>query len=578
MKKILLLYVILKDTSNSMRLFLLLFTGLSILSFGQSKRDKELVKQVDKIISASYKNFAPGCAVLIAKKGEVLFEKGFGSANLELNVSMKPEMVFRIGSITKQFTAMAVLQLADKGQIALTDSIQKFIKDFRFKGKTITIENLLTHTSGIKGYEQIDAKVPNAMRIDFSPKNIIDSLNKLSLEFDPNTRYNYSNSNYFLLGYIIEQVSGKSYQQYLKEHILDPAGLSSTFYENQTHLIPNRANGYSFSDGKYWNADFISMALVYSAGALRSNVSDLYKWHKALYEGKIVKKETFLKAIQPYKLADGRQIDYGYGFFNKTENGINSIGHGGAIDGFRAIEMYYPAQDIFITLLCNSETDNFERFFESISNLVLRNPTKSSYQDLKISDTILDSYIGSYKFQEDTAQFIKIYKKDGRLYGELSNGSGSNMALLAQSETFFYLPDVRRIPTTIEFIKKYGEVTGLYWTQEKKNEAFLSAITIKDNEFKEIKLSGEKLDSYVGTYKNDKYNVSIKIYRANGRIYGDLSNGTGSNMVFMALTDTKFFLPDIQRIKTMADFVKENGKVTKVILTQEQPVEFIKVE
>jgi CubicO group peptidase (beta-lactamase class C family) len=458
-----------------MKLYLfILFTGLSTLSFGQGKQDKELVKQIDKSISDNYKNYAPGFAVLIAKKGEVLLEKGYGTANIELNVPMKSEMVFRIGSITKQFTAIAILQLVDKGAIELTDSIQKFIKGFHSKGKTITIENLLTHTSGIKAYEEIDVKIPNAMRIEFSPKTVIDSLDKLSLDFEPNTKYKYCNSNYFLLGYIIEQVSGKPYPQYLKENILDPAGLNSTFYENTAEIILNRTNGYSLSDGKYWNADFISMALVYSAGALRSNVSDLHKWHKALYEGKIVKKETFLKAIQPYKLVDGKQIEYGYGFFNKTENGINSIGHGGAIDGFRAIEMFYPEQEIYITLLCNSETDNFERFFQSISNIILG-------------------------------------------------------------------------------------VTA-------------------ENEQNEIKLSGETLDSYVGTYKNDKYNVSIKIYRANGRIYGDLSNGTGSYLMFMALTDTNFLLPDIQRVKTTADFVKGNGKVTKVILTQEQPVEFMKIE
>lgn len=468
------LLCVVKVNSITMRLYLVfIFIGLSNLSFGQRKQDKELVKLVDKSISDNYKNFAPGCAVLIARKGELLLEKGYGNANLELNVPMSSEMVFRIGSITKQFTAIAILQLVERGQIALTDSIQKFLKGFHFKGKTVTIENLLTHTSGIKAYEEIDAKIPNAMRIEFSPKTVIDSLNKFPLEFEPNTKYKYCNSNYFLLGYIIEQASGKPYPQYLKENLLAPAGLNSTFYENIAEVIPNRANGYSFSEGKYWNADFISMSLVYGAGALRSTVSDLYKWHQTLYDGKLLKKETFLKAIQPYKLADGKHIDYGYGFFNKTENGINSIGHGGAIDGFRAIEMYYPEQDIFITLLCNSETDNFERFFQSISNIILG---------------------------------IK-----------------------------------------------------------------------EDNERKEIKLSGETLDSYIGTYRNDKYNVSIKIYRANGRIYGDLSNGTGSYLMFMALTDTKFLLPDIQRVKTIADFVKENGRVTKVILTQEQPVEFIKI-
>ena len=458
-----------------MRLILLL--SLSILhtfSFGQTKQDKELVKQVDKLITENYATYAPGCAVLVARKGELLLEKGYGIANLELNTPMSAAMVFRIGSITKQFTAVAILQLVEKGQIALTDSIQRFIKDFHFKGKKITIENLMTHTSGIKGYEEIDANIPNAIRIDFPPKAVIDSLDKLPLDFEPNTKYSYSNSNYFLLAYIIEQVSGKSYPQYLTENVFAPAGLSATFYESQTAVIPNRASGYSLSDSKYWNADFISMALVYGAGALRSTVGDLYKWHKALYEGKLIKKEILLKATTPYTLANGTPIEYGYGFFNKTENGIRSIGHGGAIDGFRAAAMYYPEQDVFITTLCNSESDNFAGFFERISNTVLG-------------------------------------------------------------------------------IKKADEPT-------------------------EIKLRGEILDSYIGTYKNDKYNVSIKIYRANGRIYGDLSNGTGSYLMFMALTETRFLLPDIKRVKTMANFVKENGKVTKVILTQEEPVEFIRTE
>lgn len=454
-----------------MRLYLtILFTVLASLSFGQSKQDKELVKQVEKSISDNYKNYAPGCAVLIAKKGEVLLEKAYGTANLELNVPMKPEMVFRIGSITKQFTATAILQLVDKGQIALTDSIQKFVKNFHFKGKTITVENLLTHTSGIKAYEEIDVKIPNAMRIEFSPKTVIDSLDKLSLAFEPNTKYNYCNSNYFLLGYIIEQVSGKPYPQYLKENILDPAGLTSTFYENTAEIKLNRANGYSFSDGKYWNADFISMSLVYGAGALRSTVSDLYKWHQALYEGKLLKKETFLKAIQPYKLADGKQIEYCYGFFNKTENGINSIGHGGAIDGFRAIEMYYPGKDIFIALLCNSENDNFERFFQSISDIVLSVKTGNGLKEVNLSKETLNSYTGTYKNDQYNQSMTIQMGGDGRLYCTLSNGTGTNMVLFAQNETLFLLPEVKRIRTTLQFVVENGRATKIIWAQENTGE------------------------------------------------------------------------------------------------------------
>ena len=454
-----------------MRLFLaILLSALFTVSSGQSKQDKELVKEVDELISDNLKNYAPGCALLVAKKGEVLLEKGYGIANLELNVPMKSEMIFRIGSITKQFTAIAILQLVDKGQIELSDSIQKFIKGFHSKGKKITIENLLTHTSGIKPYEEIDVKIPNAMRIEFSPKTVIDSLDKLSLEFEPDTKYNYCNSNYFLLGYIIEQVSGKPYPQYLRENILTPAGLNSTFYENTAEIRPNRANGYSFSDGKYWNTDFISMSLVYGAGALRSTVSDLYKWHQALYEGKLLKKETFLKAIQPYKLADGKQIDYCYGFFNKTENGINSIGHGGAIDGFRAIEMYYPNQDIFITLMCNSETDNFERFFQSISDIILPVKKSNDLKEVKLSREILNSYVGTYKNDQYNQSMTIQMGGDGRLYCTLSNGTGTNMVLFAQDDTLFLLPEVKRIRTTLQFVVENGRATKIIWVQENTGE------------------------------------------------------------------------------------------------------------
>lgn len=457
------------------KLIILFFlTTITTLSYTQSKQDKELIKQIDQVANDNYKKFAPGCAILVMKQGKVIYEKGLGLANLELNVPMKPGMVFRIGSITKQFTAIAILQLMEKGQLALQDSIQKFISGFHFKGKTITIENLLTHTSGITGYDKLDAGIPNAIRVDFKTRAIIDTLDKLPLEFDPGTRFSYSNSNYFLLGYIIEQLSGKTYPQYLKENILDTAGLQSTHYDSQTELIPDRSAGYSYADGKYQNAGFISMSLVYSAGALVSTVGDLYKWHLALYNGKLIKKESLARATTAFRLADGTLSEYGYGFFIRNVNGANLIGHGGAIDGFRAMEAYYPEQDIFIACLLNSERDNDVQLFQLIANKVI------------------------------------------------------------------------------------GEKAGL------QNQ--------------EIRVSDELLNSYIGSYKNEKYNVSINVYRVGNYLYGDLSNGTGSYMKFVALTEKTFELPDIKRIPTTAEFVTENGKITKLILTQEQPAEFVRVQ
>ncbi|PZX55615.1 serine hydrolase [Algoriphagus chordae] len=449
----------------------IILISLSTYTFGQSRNDKRIIDQIDKIILESFENVAPGCAILIAKDGKVILEKAYGTANLELGVATKPEMVFRIGSITKQFTAIAILQLVEKGDLALTDSIQKFIKNFQFKGKTITIENLLTHTSGIRGYEQFDSKIPNAMRVEFPIRAMIDSLDKVSLEFEPNTQFNYSNSNYYLLGYIIEQITGKSYQQYLEENIFGPAGLNSTYYENQIEIIPNRTNGYSFSNGKYWNVDFISMSLVYSAGALRSNVSDLFKWHKALNEGKLIRKETFLNAITPYKFPDGKLSNYGYGFFIDNETNRRSFGHPGAIDGFRAVEMYYPEEDIFITLLGNSDRDNLQNLFETISNIILENNSTKSDKELMLSSSTIANYVGLYK-NEEYDETIKIYSENGNLYADFLNGTGYKMVLKSISSTKFILPDIRRIKTYIEFIYTEGQVTKIITTQTKSGEYF----------------------------------------------------------------------------------------------------------
>lgn len=444
------------------------------ISFAQNKQDKKLTESLDKLISERLANVAPGCAVLVAKKGQVMYEKGFGIVNIELAVPMRPDMIFRIGSMTKQYTAIAILQLIEQGKISLQDSIQKFIKNFPYKGKTITIENLLTHTSGIKDYEQLDAHIPNAIRIEFPVKQIIDSLANLPLDFIPSAKFGYSNSNYFMLGYIIEQVSGRTYKDYLHENLFMPAGLSNTFYDSPTQIISNRASGYTKDSAIFKNVDYLSMSLVYSAGALLSNVSDLFKWHQALYSYKLVKKETLEKAFTSFKLTDGKLTEYGYGWFIKDWKGSKSIGHGGAIDGFRSWEIYFPDQDIFVTALFNSDSYSFFNLFDDITSLIIGKSLQTTYKDLKIDDKILNSYTGIYKFPEDSTQFIKIYKTGNRLFAELSNGTGNNMTLLAQSATLFYLPDVRRIPTTIEFIIESGKVKGIYWTQEKRHEGIKS--------------------------------------------------------------------------------------------------------
>jgi CubicO group peptidase (beta-lactamase class C family) len=294
----------------------------------------------------------------------------------------------------------------------------------------------------------------------------------LPLEFVPGTKYHYSNSNYLLLGYIIEQASGKSYQAYLQEHIFHPAGLADTYYDNPTQIIKNRVNGYTKEGSRYRNADYISPFQVFSAGALASNVEDLFKWHEALYTYKLMRKETLQKALTPFKLSNDSVSEYGYGWFIRDWKGSPSIGHGGAIDGFRSMEMYFPHQNIFVVALFNSDDDSCFSLCENIMDLVVGKSLSIAYKDEEVTDTVLNTYVGTYVSAEMPASTdsIKIYKEGAHLYCDLSNKTGIHMQLFAQSPTLFYFPIIKRVTTTIEFVVEHGNVQKAFWTQEKKHE------------------------------------------------------------------------------------------------------------
>jgi CubicO group peptidase (beta-lactamase class C family) len=436
---------------KSFRLFFLLLLSCT-LSFGQSKEDKLLSKKLGQLLSSKFKPTEPGCAVLIAKKGEVIYKNAFGSASIELNTAIQPDMVFNLGSITKQFTAVAILQLVEQGKISLQDSLQKYVKNFPSKGFTITIEHLLTHTSGIKDYLQLDFDQPYMERWDFSPVAIIDSFKNQPLEFEPGTKFQYSNSGYFLLGYIVEVVTGKTWQEYLKQHILVPLGLTHTYTDSPNEIIPGRVYGYMNNNGHFEKADYWSATLPYSAGAIISNVEDLYKWHTGLYEYKILKKETLEKAFTSFKLKNGLSTGYGYGWFIKKSNDFFSIEHSGGMVGFVSNEIYYPDEDVFIALLFNSGNAPKDELSVRISEWALG---RSLQPDIKIDDSLLNKYTGTYLFTLDSTRTIVLKKESGRLIADIS-GQGT-LPLIFETETKFQFKGV--LDAKAEFIKENGKVT-----------------------------------------------------------------------------------------------------------------------
>lgn len=334
------------------------FLIIMLLVF-QNAFSQNLEAKIDSLIPAKFKSENPGGVFLAVKKGKVLYRKAFGMADLELNVKMKPEFVFEIGSMTKQFTAVSVLILAEQGKLKLDDEITKFIPGYPTNGNRITIHNLLTHTSGIKDFTSMKA-IKNIAREDLSPKELVDFFKNEPIDFKPGEQYKYCNSGYVLLGYIIEIVSGESYKDFIAENIFKKAGMENTFYASHDRIIQNRVSGYRDKDGLV-NASYISFSIPYASGSIMSNVDDLAKWQYALNNNVILDKVFTQKAFTNYQLNNGTYIDYGYGWhLEKVKNKIVRE-HGGSIFGFKSMGVYVPEDEIYVVGLsncdCNSPTE-----------------------------------------------------------------------------------------------------------------------------------------------------------------------------------------------------------------------------
>ena len=263
-------------------------TGIFNVSYGQAKVDK-----LDKLISAYAEYGKFNGSVLVAEKGKVIYKKGFGLADMEWNIPNQPDTKHRLGSITKQFTAMSIMQLVEQGKLKLDVPISTYLPDYPKKnGDVITIHHLLTHSSGIPNMTSFPGFVKDVMRNSYSPVQLVNMSADSTLQFKPGERFAYSNSGYILLGYIIEKVTGKSYEQVLQENIFTPLKMNNTGYDHHGTLLKNRASGYEKNGRRYVNANFIDMSVPHAAGALYSTVEDLYLWDQALYGNQLLRKEN----------------------------------------------------------------------------------------------------------------------------------------------------------------------------------------------------------------------------------------------------------------------------------------------
>lgn len=328
-------------------------------------------QKIDSILTNKYKSNEPGVVALVSKGDQFVYHKAFGKANLELNVPMRTNQVFNIGSMTKQFTAMAILMLVEQGKLALDNEIINFLPDYPTNGQRITIHHLLNHTSGIKNYTSI-RKIRSMIRTDVSPKELIDIFNKEPLDFNPGEKFKYNNSGYFVLGYIIEQVSGESYGDFIEKNIFQPLGMTSSFYGSHSKIIQNRASGYHSRKNQFKNVMYASYSLSQAAGSLTSNTEDLFKWLQAIKNNTLVKKETKDKLFTNYNLEDGSSTNYGYGWHIRGINNIETYQHGGSIFGFKSMAVYIPIEDIYVVLLSNCDCNSPTQATKDIAEFVIK--------------------------------------------------------------------------------------------------------------------------------------------------------------------------------------------------------------
>jgi CubicO group peptidase (beta-lactamase class C family) len=376
------------------KLITLVLLGAALLSPTlKAQTDEQKAKRFDSICEVySGKNMFSG-SVLIAKNNKILLSKGYGMANYSYDIPNTPATKFKLASVSKQFTAMAIMILQEKGKLSTDDKLNKYIADYP-NGDKITIHHLLTHSSGIQNFTDLPV-FDSIMRDQHSHEQIIKLFKHLPLDFEPGSKFNYSNSGYVLLSFIVEKVSGKSYGDYMQEAIFQPLGMKNSGLYSNTTVLKNYAEGYSEGDKGLEHPAYIDMSVPTGAGALYSTVEDLYLWDRALAGGKLVKKATLEKIFTPFK--DG----YAYGWMIQDFRGHKLQMHRGGIQGFSTVINRFPNEDLTIIILKN--VDNYKLFADNkIASAIMLNEKYSLPVERKaivVDGKIYNKLSGNYELE-----------------------------------------------------------------------------------------------------------------------------------------------------------------------------------
>ena len=346
--------------------------ALGAVTCAATAQEIDLERRIDSIFAAYNSTHSPGCALGVIRDGQFVFQRGYGMANLDHGIALTPASVFRIGSTSKQFTAAAVLLLAEEGKLSLDDDVRRFLPELKDHGRPVTIRQLLHHTSGVRDYLTL-MMLAGKRDDDFYTDDEVVALlaRQRELNFPPGQEYLYSNSGYFLLSQIVERASGKSLREYAQERIFRPLGMTHThFHDDHTEIVRNRATGYAPAPEGGFRISATTLDMVGDGGVF-TPVEDLLKWDRNFYEPKIGG-ERFIEGLHARGvLTNGDTLAYAAGLVHGTYRGLRTVSHGGSFVGFRAQMMRFPEQRFTVICLCNVSAANPTRLARSVADIYL---------------------------------------------------------------------------------------------------------------------------------------------------------------------------------------------------------------
>jgi CubicO group peptidase (beta-lactamase class C family) len=495
----------------------LLWIFLFIAFFVSLATADEKTDGVDKLFSKWDSTVSPGAALAIIKDGKIIYKRGYGMANLEHNIPITPTSVFRIGSTSKQFTASCIAILALQGKISLDDDVRKYIPELPKYERPITIRHLLHHTSGIRDYLTLASIVAWPDDQFYTPEDSIELLGRQeNLNFLPGEEHLYSNSGYFLLGVIVERVSGKSLNDFAQTHIFKPLGMKNThFHDDHTMVVKNRADGYSRTK-KGFRINMTTLDHVGDGGVF-ATVEDLVLWDQAFYSYKLGKE--LMELIQtPGALNTGEKLEYAFGLGIDKYKGLKRVSHGGAFVGFRAQMARFPEQRFSVICLANLSTINPSKLCMQIADIYLADEfkmaekapkEKKKIEAVTLSNEELGDKAGNYQ-DEKAGTWTIISMKEGKLVME---AQGRWYVLTPVSKTCFQALDAP-FENSIEFFSdEKGTIRKARLTMEGEEKINLVKAP------KLSPLSPSQLKEYTGEYYNDELMVTYKLAAEKGSLF-----------------------------------------------------------